>query len=308
MVELKQIPWLQAAKTIFSQQLNNNSMPHAQLLGVENGYGADVLLQHFAYLALCDKPSQSQACGFCHACQLVKAETHPDLHIVKPDGQQIKVDQIRQLCAALANTAQQGGRRIAIIHDTEKMNVAAANALLKTLEEPGKDTLLLLQTSSPSLLMPTISSRCQKIAVSLPSKEDINAWLQQHSNVTGDMTWAIPLVGGPLNLIESLNSQHYETLLTYRKDWGQSLLDGHLCTSFLDIDEKEIVDVLDVLYLVLRQFVIQKRYQDPILQANIIKLSTEVMTIRQKLSLMSNVNAPALCQQIMLKYRHLTNH
>ena len=308
MAELSQLPWLKAAKSRFSQQLSNDSTPHAQLLGVEHGYGADLLLQHFAKLALCEKPMGAEPCGFCHSCQLVKAETHPDLHIVKPDGQQIKVDQIRQLCSSLAKTSQQGGRRVAIIFDAEKMNVAAANALLKTLEEPGKDTLLLLQTSTPSLLMATISSRCQKIAVNLPSKDEINQWLQQHSSVTGDTTWAIPLVGGPLNLIESIESQRYQTLLCFRKDWSQSLLDGHLCTNFLDIDEKDIVDVLDVLYLVLRQFVIQKRYSNPLLQASVIKLSAEIMTIRQKLSLMSNVNAPGLCQQIMLKYRHLTNH
>lgn len=306
MVELDQLPWLKAAINIFLQQMNNNSIPHAQLLGIEHGYGANLLLEHFAKLALCDKPVNTKPCSVCHSCQLTKAGTHPDLHIIKPDGQQIKVDQIRQLCSVLANTSQQGGRRVAIIINCEKMNLAAANALLKTLEEPGKDTLLLLQTSAPGLLMATISSRCQKIAVTLPSKDEMKTWLQRHSNVTGNTTWALPLVGGPLNLIECIASGRYQTLLGYRKGWNQSLMKGHLCTSFLGINEKEIVDVLDVLYLVLRQFVIQKRYSDPLLQANIIKLASEVMTIRQKLSLMSNVNALGLCQQIMLKYRHLT--
>ena len=308
MVKLNQLPWLTSASEIFAKQLSEDAMPHAQLLGIEYGYGAELLLHHFSCLALCDKPINDEACRFCHSCQLTAAGTHPDLHIVKPDGQQIKVDQIRELCSSLANTSQQGGKRIAVIYDCEKMNVAAANALLKTLEEPGKDTLLLLQTSSPNLLMATISSRCQKVAVHLPSKDELNNWLKQNSEVTGDTTWAVPLVGGPLNLIESIASGQYQTLLKYRKDWSQSLMEGHLCTSFLDIDEKEIVDILDVLYLVLRQFVIQRKYADPLLQANIIKLASEVMTIRQRLTLMSNVNAPGLCQQIMLKYRHLTNH
>ncbi len=308
MVKLDQLPWLDSATRIFLQQLENDSIPHAQLLGVEHGYGADLLLEYFAGLALCTKVIRNEPCGFCHSCQLTAANTHPDFYTIKPDGQQIKVDQIRQLCSSLANTSQQGGRRVAIIYDCEKMNVAAANALLKTLEEPGKDILLLLQTSSPSLLMATISSRCHKIAVTIPVKEDVNTWLKQHSDVTGDTTWAIPLVGGPLNLIECTSTDRYQALLTYRKDWGQSLIEGHLCTRFLDIGEKEIVDVLDVLYLVLRQFVIQKKFADPLLQTSIIKLASEVMVIRQKLSLMSNVNAPGLCQQIMLKYRHLTNH
>ncbi|RYV01293.1 DNA polymerase III subunit delta' [Shewanella sp. OPT22] len=308
MVKLNQLPWLSSASTIFAKQLSEDTMPHAQLLGIEHGYGAELLLEHLSNLALCNKPINGEACSFCHSCQLTAAGTHPDLHIIKPDGQQIKVDQIRQLCRALANTSQQGGKRIAVIYECEKMNVAAANALLKTLEEPGRDTLLLLQTSSPSLLMATISSRCQEIAVHLPSKDDLHVWLQQNSQVSGDMTWAMPIVGGPLNLIESVTSGYYQTLLSYRKDWSQSLMEGHLCTSFLDIDEKEIVDILDVLYLVLRQFVIQKKYADPLLQANIIKLASEVMTKRQRLTLMSNVSAPGLCQQIILKYRHLTNH
>ncbi|MGB0893559.1 MAG: DNA polymerase III subunit delta' [Parashewanella sp.] len=307
MDELSQLDWLKEAQQIFSSQLASDSVAHAQLLGLEAGYGAELLLNHFASLALCDKPSRGRPCGFCRACHLVEANNHPDLHIVKPDGQQIKVDQIRHLCHSLVTTAQQGGRRVAIIYHSEKMNIAAANALLKTLEEPGDDTLLLLQTDTPSLLMPTISSRCQKINVHIPSKQQINVWLQANSQIKSDMSWCMPIVGGPLELIQALNSGYYQLLLGYRKAWSDSIQQGHLHSQLLEISEQEIVDVLNVYYLVLRQLVLQSKFADALHQAQIINLANEVMETRQRLSMMNNVNPAALCQQLMLKYRHIAN-
>ncbi|WP_133407102.1 DNA polymerase III subunit delta' [Parashewanella tropica] len=307
MVKLTQLSWLDDARQVFYNQLNSDSLPHAQLLGIESGYGAELLLAHLAQTALCEKLTSKGACGFCRGCHLVEAGNHPDLHTIKPDGSQIKVDQVRQLCQSLATTAQQSGRRVAVIHHCEKLNQAAANALLKTLEEPGDDTLLLLQTDSPNLLMATISSRCQKLAIKKPDKKQILDWLSQHSDVKGDATWCIPLVGGPLELMLAIDSGHYQALLNYRKAWSESLSLGHLSQSFLATNDQDIVDALDVLYLVLRQFVLQGKYNDALLQSGVIALASEVMQVRQKLTMMSNINAPALCQQFLIKYRHLVN-
>ncbi|MCL1077347.1 DNA polymerase III subunit delta' [Parashewanella spongiae] len=307
MVKLNELPWLDEAKHIFSRQLEKKSVSHAQLLSLEKGYGAKQLLGSLAQLTFCERPTQFTPCGLCKSCTLVESGNHPDFHQIVPDGNQIKVDQIRELCGDLTETAQQGGWRIAIIYSCEKLNKSAANALLKTLEEPGKQTLLLLQTESFGLLMPTITSRCQNILVKKPSKSQINDWLISQSPEYKGTNWCIPIVGGPLGLIESISSGHYNKLLNYRNNWSQSLSAGHLCASFLTVDEQTIVDVLDVLYLVFRQFILQNKFNDALLQAEVVKLAAEVMHMRQRLSLMSNINAPALCQQFILKYRHLVN-
>ena len=260
MVKLSQLPWLEEANHIFSHQLEFDSLAHAQLLSLENGYGAKQLLSNMAQLTLCEKPTRSNPCGFCRSCSLVESGNHPDLHIITPDGHQIKVDQIRKLCSDLTETSQQGGWRVSVIYHCEKLNKAASNALLKTLEEPGKNTLLLLQTENHGLLMPTIKSRCQNIVVKKPSRVQINEWLISQSSEYKGASWCIPIVGGPLELVGSISSGHYDNLLNYRNNWSESLSAGHLCASFLTVDEQNIVDVLDVLYLVFRQFILQNKF------------------------------------------------
>ena len=109
------------------------------------------------------------ACGNCESCKLINAGTHPDLRLLKPTPPatstsknpvlSIKIDALRDMYRVLSETSQFGGYRIAVIEDADKMPVQAANSLLKTLEEPGKDTLLLLVSSHPHHLPVTIRSR-----------------------------------------------------------------------------------------------------------------------------------------------------
>jgi DNA polymerase III subunit delta' len=106
-------------------------------------------------------------------------ETHPDLLRILPDepGKAIKVDQVRELTESLSKTAQQGGYKVVILEPAEAMNGNAANALLKSLEEPAANTLLILMTHSPSGVLPTIRSRCQLRQLPLPRAEQVLHWL-----------------------------------------------------------------------------------------------------------------------------------
>ena len=161
---LSQLPWLHTPFERFAQLCNQNHHSHAQLLPVDEALGGYQLANEMAQMALCLNKTPEGACQQCKSCLLYQAGNHPDVHWVRKDGAQIKVDQIRELCQSLLHTAQQGGARVAVIENSERMNTAAANALLKTLEEPGDNTLLILQTDTPASLLPTITSRCQKIA------------------------------------------------------------------------------------------------------------------------------------------------
>ncbi|MBO6226629.1 MAG: DNA polymerase III subunit, partial [Shewanella sp.] len=151
-----QLPWLEGPRQAFLAQLTRQKMPHAQLVGIDSAYGGELLSVFMARAAMCLQPTPAGACGFCKSCQLFDAGNHPDFYHIAADGNQIKVDQIRELCTRLTATAQQSGMRVAIIHHSERLNSAAANALLKTLEEPGKDTLLILQSDTPARLMATV--------------------------------------------------------------------------------------------------------------------------------------------------------
>lgn len=144
---------------------------HAYLFEGPDGIGKSLTAQAFTQLLLCESPVESEACGTCKSCKRVQEHQHPNLRIVKRQiskekgtlEQFIKVDQIRELKEALAIKAYEGSRRVIQIFEPELMNVSTANALLKTLEEPGPDTHFILISSEAHRLLPTIISRCQPI-------------------------------------------------------------------------------------------------------------------------------------------------
>lgn len=307
------LPWLDVPRQAFLAQLQAHQIPHAQLVGIDSAYGGELLSVFMARAAMCLQPKTVGACGLCKSCQLFDAGNHPDFYQIEADGNQIKVDQIRELCTRLTATAQQSGRRVAIIHHSERLNAAAANALLKTLEEPGKETLLILQSDTPARLMATISSRCQRIPFTVPTHQVIKHWLTQQNHLQGDVIWCLSVVGGPLKLAESLltegtQSSRYQVLLQFRKDWSQSLSSGHLCASLLIISEQQIIDALKVLYLVLRQILLKNSHQDAFIQAQIGNLAAKVMGMCHSLATMPTVNYVGLCQSYVLEYKQITNN
>lgn len=167
---------------------NRKSLPHALLLAGPENSGKTEFAQTLATLLLCRSMTEGStaACGQCHSCRLIVAGTHPDLmqvglETVEDDKQarEIKVDQIRVLCRRLAQTSQFGGHKIAVIQPADRMNRNAANSLLKTLEEPPEETVLLLVSNQPSLLPATIRSRCQFVKLPPPPRETAVAWLSR---------------------------------------------------------------------------------------------------------------------------------
>jgi len=163
-----------------------DALPHALLLCGPQGLGKRDFLRRFVRGLLCQHPDDGDACGTCRSCLLLDAGTHPDYVALsfglRKDGVQrsdIVVDQIRGLSARLATASQFGGWQIASIDPADAMNTAAANALLKTLEEPASQTMLILVADAPWRMPATIRSRCQRIDFQLPKYDDSLAWLQQ---------------------------------------------------------------------------------------------------------------------------------
>lgn len=168
--------WQQA---LWEQLAGRRQHAHAYLLHGPQGIGKRALAERLMALLLCQRPSDRQACGQCKSCLLLKAGSHPDNFVLEPEEAEkpIKVDQVRELVAFVVQTAQQGGRKVVLIEPVEVMNVNASNALLKSLEEPSGDTVLLLVSHQPSRLLPTIRSRCQQIACTQPTPTQSEAWL-----------------------------------------------------------------------------------------------------------------------------------
>lgn len=191
-------PWQKPQFDYFCSLKASGRLPHGLLLTGKEGMGKSDFARIIAKTIFCVDDSSFEACGVCKACQLIGSNSHPDLIEVKPTGKMeiITVDQIRQLVVFLQERSQQGGYRVIIIHDAHCMNIAAANALLKSLEEPGANTLIILQTSAAHLLLPTIKSRVQTIEISAKLDDAMRSWLGQ-SDEGCDKLWAISL-GSPL--------------------------------------------------------------------------------------------------------------
>ncbi len=158
-------PWQQLQWRQLLTQFAQSRLPHAVLLQGSAGLGKLEFAKQFAKYLLCNNRSSEKACNQCPECLLWLADNHPDLWGVFPEatGKNIKIDQIREVITGLQKTTQRGGYHIAIIAPADALNRAAANALLKTLEEPAEKVILLLVSHRPGVLPATITSRCQFI-------------------------------------------------------------------------------------------------------------------------------------------------
>ena len=170
--------WLEPQMQRLRAAFAAGRMPHALLIHEAPGAGGQWLAYWAAQLLLCTDPPHAP-CGQCAACAHVRRGQHPDLMVLglQERATQIRIEQVRDLAADLALTAHQGGYKVGLISPADDMNRFAANALLKTLEEPAPRTLLVLVASVPSRLPTTILSRCQRLRVGAPTRAQAIEWL-----------------------------------------------------------------------------------------------------------------------------------
>jgi DNA polymerase-3 subunit delta' len=170
--------------------------PHGLLFKGAKGIGKYDLAMAYARSLLCERPqADGFACGSCPACHWLEQGSHPDFRLLQPDAlslegeeaeagkkpsKQISVDQIRGLADFVGMSAHQGGRRVVLIHPAEAMNSNAANALLKSLEEPPQGLLFILVSHKPQQLLPTILSRCLSFVLPAPDAATAVRWLTEN--------------------------------------------------------------------------------------------------------------------------------
>lgn len=190
-------------------------LPHAILLHGPAGVGKRDLAINVAHWLLCDAPAADGPCGVCDACNWLAQGNHPDFRQVEPQeeevddsgkvtrkaSKQINVESVRAITEFLGFSAHRGGWRAAVIHPAEYMNVAAANALLKTLEEPPARVLLILVSHQAGRLLPTVVSRCRKIAVGPPPTQAALDWLET-AGVAGADAVLAEAGGAPLKALD----------------------------------------------------------------------------------------------------------
>ena len=173
--------WLRPAREQLRAAVHQDRVPHALLIHDSPGAGGAQLAGWTAQLLLCVAPGSERPCRICAACLSVAQDRHPDFWRIGlvEDSKQVKVEQARELSAQLALASHQGGYKVALIDPADAMNWNAANALLKTLEEPPGRTVVILVAQQPSRLPATIHSRCQRLRIRAPERAPALQWLQQ---------------------------------------------------------------------------------------------------------------------------------
>lgn len=169
-------PWLSAPFLQLQALVWSGQLGHALLLKGGEGMGKGELAKELSRALLCQHTDVAP-CEHCHACRLHAAGSHPDLHVIGGEERSIGIDAIRGLGQVLAESARLGHGKVAVIIGAERMTEAAANALLKTLEEPAGEATLVLTSSRPERLLPTIRSRCQQWLLPLPAPAMVLDWL-----------------------------------------------------------------------------------------------------------------------------------
>lgn len=196
-------------------------LPHALLLAGPAGLGKNTFGLHLAQGLLCAQPAPSGACGDCHGCRLYRAGSHPDLALIGPleDGKAILVDQIRALGEFLHLTPHIAARKVVVLTPAEAMNLNAANALLKLLEEPPAGSYLILIATRLSRLPATLRSRCTRVEFHRPSQDQGLAWLHTQWPNPGEAELLLELAqGAPLRALELAKSDYLQQRLQLMDD------------------------------------------------------------------------------------------
>jgi DNA polymerase III subunit delta' len=200
------LPWQTAAVAQLRLAWTANRLPHALLLQGAEGVGKRSFAMWLACAVLCESSMGAalDCCGHCASCALIKAGSHPDLWWVAPeeDKLQISIDQVRAATERLGKTSYRQGYKVAVVEPAHQMTPSAANSLLKTLEEPSRDSLLILLTARASALLPTVRSRCQKVSIARPSRDEAQRWLQAESGRAVDPALLEFAGGAPLRALE----------------------------------------------------------------------------------------------------------
>lgn len=209
---------------------DRSRLPHAILVHGPAGTGKGEFARALAASLLCEAPREGLACGECASCHWFSQGNHPDFREIVPEAAAedeseaeaeggkaekakslvIKIDQVRAVGDFIALSTHRAGYRVLVLRPAEAMQPAAANALLKTLEEPPPATLIVLVSDRPARLLPTIRSRCRALALPMPPKAEALAWLKEQG-VTEAQT-ALALAGGAPLLARELAEPGEETL------------------------------------------------------------------------------------------------
>ena len=237
--------------SVLRNAMEKNRVPHALLFHGAEGIGKRTTALVFAKALNCEQAG-ADACDACPSCRKIDSGNHPDLIVVEPEGQFIKVGDIKDLQERMRFRPLEGVRRVVILDDAERMNLTSANSLLKTLEEPSATNVFILVSSRPHLLPMTILSRCHRLRFNPVSNDVMAAFLTREHGLEADEARLLAAsAGGSIGRALSLHRGDYLTLRNgILGRISQGSLDPLSCLALageLAGEREDILEALDVL-------------------------------------------------------------
>jgi DNA polymerase-3 subunit delta' len=282
-------------------------------LGTE-GIGKKWVALQFAKALNCLEAvaEKGDACDRCLSCKKIDHHLHPDVLIIEPEGQTLKVDQVRQMQRDLAYRPYEGRRRVCILSAADRMAPNMSNSLLKTLEEPPLHTVIILLANSPRLLLPTILSRCQPIRFNPLPLPLVSNWLmaekglnEEEAHLLASLSEGSP--GKALEIREEIQQIPRDDLLTAfiglkflpfekKEHWAESL----------SSDRENLILMLEVAKTLLRDLIMMKTSKDrsKLIHSDLLQ-KMEPLVLNWNVP--SLVNRLELLHQTILAIRHNAN-
>lgn len=192
--------------------LETDRLPHALLFSGPEGVGKRRTAEALAATLLCSSPAAGHPCGTCESCRAFSRGIHPDFFFVVPEAvgkgaRSIRIEAMRALGSALARPPELAPRQVALIDDAQRMNEAAANSFLKTLEEPTGDVVFLLVTGMRAALLDTVVSRCLEIPFGPLALPELSEVLRRHGVETEEAAALAALADGSAGRALALHAE-----------------------------------------------------------------------------------------------------
>lgn len=193
---------------VLRRSLKNGKTAHSYLFEGVAGCGRKKTALALIQALFC-KSTSDDACGICPSCRKIAGGNHPDIHLLEPlpDKRDISIDQLRELQRELSLRPYEAPRKACIIDPAERLNVNSANSLLKTLEEPPGNALIILLTENAGMLLSTVRSRCQLIRFAPLSPEHITPLLERNGMSPETAALVAPMSGGSLQRAMELDNE-----------------------------------------------------------------------------------------------------
>lgn len=247
---MKWYPWLTAPYKELIAQYRSGRDHHALLLHVPEEYGEELLISAVGRWLMCLQSHGEKTCGQCRGCQLMSAGTHPDWYEVIPENNKstLGVEQIRKLMDKLYEHAQQGGAKVVWLPNAELLTDSAANALLKTLEEPPSQTYFILGCREPNKLLATIRSRCLYWPLVNPNESYSSQWLSKHYNGLSQQNLITALrlsSGSPLKSFNLLETKHWQQRLSLCNALINAVAQKDLLTFLPELNQDNVIERMD---------------------------------------------------------------